>query len=346
MSKNFTAKTSPKWILWSIITAVIVIAGIIVMVFATPNNAAHTKPGDSLIVNVSMSSTFYEDEKSNIQTITETAIKDAGLKAIHSYEGEKSLQAHELVYTFDLNTGKLAEVKNALQKQLDDEYPTYNVTVMVSRSFVLEKLPGGYVQFLLRNVAAGLLMAVLASVYVCLRYKPWNGIVTFVSAGATGALTAALAILTRAVVTTSVMYAVLLSVLLSLGLSVLIAAKSKKAEKENGALTDPEALSEAIPVCDVLKICGGLAAAMIVLCVVGLFTAANFAWFALVSIFGVIAAAYAALVLGPSVYLLLRKAFAKMEAERSRYDYKKGKKSKKAEKADEPKAEAAETEAK
>ena len=337
MSKNFTAKTSPKWILWSVITAVIALAGIIVMALAGVNSAAHMKSGEALIVNVSMSRTFYEDEKETIQTMTEQAIADAGLKIVDSYEGEKSLQVHELVYTFAPKTN-LSAVKAALQADLTEEYPTYNVTVMSSSNTVLETLPGGYVNFVLRSVAAGVVMALLASAYICLRYKLWNGIVAFISAAASGALTAALVVLTRVVATSATVYTVFFSMLLSLGLSVLFAAKNKKAEKENGtALTDSEALSEAVPVCDTAKICGGLMAVVVVLGVVGLFTAANFAWFALASVFAIVSAAYASVVLAPSVFLPIRTAFAKVEAERARYDYKKGKKSKKNE---QPKVEA------
>ena len=55
----------------------------------------------------------------------------------------------------------------------------------------------------------------------------------------------------------------------------------------------------------------------------------------LVAGFGLLAAAYSALLLAPSVFLVLRKPFAVAAAERARYDYKKGVKKAKQEEASE-----------
>ena len=61
MSKNFTAKTSPKWLLWSIISAVLVLISIIVMAIPSVgvNTAKEARSSATLTVNVSMSQTFY-----------------------------------------------------------------------------------------------------------------------------------------------------------------------------------------------------------------------------------------------------------------------------------------------
>ena len=97
MSKNFTAKTSQKWVLWSAIVGVIVAIGLIIMALTGVNNAPSTQSGKMLIVNVTMSSTQYEEEQANLQDLCETAIADAGLDVKYSYTGEISLQSHELV---------------------------------------------------------------------------------------------------------------------------------------------------------------------------------------------------------------------------------------------------------
>lgn len=343
MSKNFTAKTSPKWILWSILTALIVLVGGIVMAFAGVNNAVETNSCQKLVVNVTMYETMYETEQDNIADICEKAIKDAGLKTLAAPSMDnKTTSEHDIVYSFAL-TEDLTELKETLQATLRAAYPDRDITTMSYQQAVLEKLPGGYAAFLVRNLIAGVVIAVLAFVYVSLRYKLWNGIVTFISAGATAAIACGLVVATRVVITASVMYGVLFAMLLSVALSVLFAAKNQKAEKEGGALTEPEALSEAVPVCDTLKLCGFIAAALVVIGVVGIFCAANFAWFALVAGFGVLSAAYSALLLAPSLYLVIRKKFAKLQADRARYDYKKGAKPTK--KAEAPAAETEETKA-
>jgi preprotein translocase subunit SecF len=188
---------------------------------------------------------------------------------------------------------------------------------------VLETLPGGDATFVVRNALAAVVMAVAAFVYVSLRYKLWNGITAFVSTLGTGAIALGLLLITRVPFTAAAVYGVMVAMLVSVALSVLFANKVEQEEK-NGALTDAEALSNAVPVCDTVKLCGGVAVALLVVGVVGIFCAANFAWFALVAAFGLLAAAYSALLLAPSVFLAVRKPFAKAAAEKARYDYKKG----------------------
>ena len=335
MSKNFTAKTSPKWLLWSIISAVLVLISIIVMAIPSVgvNTAKEARSSATLTVNVSMSQTFYDDAKDTIETMAETAITNAGLKAVDSYSAELSKQSHEIIYVFEKGTD-LTAVEAALQKAYDESDAFEKLTrisVMSNNNEVLETIAGGAGKFVARSVLACVVAAVLALCYVGLRYKLWNGIVAFVSAIASGALTLAVVVLTRIPATAATVYAVAISVLVSLVLSVFFAAKNCKAEKANG-VCDAEALSEVVPVCDATKLCGTIAATSVALAIIGACTAASFVWFALATLAGAVVAWFASVVLAPSVFLALRGVFAAWEAEKSRYDYKKGKKAKKAEK--------------
>ncbi len=336
MSKNFTAKTSQKWLLWSIIAALIALIGVIVMLFAGVNNAPSTQSGKLLVVNVTMSSTDYEEKKDDIVDICEQAIADAGLKTIQNpiyAEAASESTSHTIEFKFDTNTD-LTAVKDALNVKFnaaDSEYKSNFISVMALTQAVQENLPGGYVSFLVKNMLAGVVIAVLAFAYVSLRYKLWNGIVTFVTAAASAAITIGLIIATRVVITTSVMYAVLFSMVVSVLCSVLFAAKNQKAEKDGADLTNADALSETVPVCEMVKIGAVLGVAIVAMAVVGLILAPNFAWFALINFFALVAAAYGALLLGPALFLVVRGQFAKIAANKARYDYKKGKKEKKAE---------------
>lgn len=340
MSKNFTAKTSPKWILWSVITALVLVVGVVLTAIFGVNTPIYTQSTQKLVVNVQMANTFYEEEKDDIEDICEKAIADAGLTALDVSYGDGATMEHQLVYSFD-NEADLTALKDALQTELRKAYPDQDfATTMSHYEVVLETLPGGNVAFVVRNALAAVVMAVVAFAYVSLRYKLWNGIMTLVSTLGTGAIALGLVLITRVPFTAAVVYGVLISMLLVIALSVLFAAKAQETEKKNGALTDAEAVSEAVPLCDTVKLCGGVAAALLVVGVVGIFCAANFAWFALVAAFGVLAAAYSALLLAPSVFLALRKPFAKAAAAKARYDYKKGvKQPKKEETTEDTKAE-------
>lgn len=341
MSKNFTAKTSPKWILWSVITALVLVVGVVLTAIFGANTPIYTQSTQKLVVNVQMANTFYEEERDDIEEICEQAIADAGLTALAVSYDKVSTSEHELVYSFD-GEADLTALKDDMQAKLREAYPDQDfATTMSYHEEVLETLPGGNVAFVVRNALAAVVMAVAAFVYVSLRYKLWNGIVALVSTLGTGAIALGLLLVTRVPFTAAAVYGVLVAMLASIALSVLFAANATETEKKNGALTDAEAVSEAVPVCDTVKLCGGIAAALLVVGVVGIFCAANLAWFALVAAFGVLAAAYSALLLAPSVFLAVRKPFAKAAAEKARYDYKKGaKKEKKAEKVEEATEEA------
>ena len=336
MSKNFTAKTSPKWLLWSIITVAIALIGGLVMLFAGVNNAPSTQSGKFLVVNVTMSGTEYEEKQDDIVAICEQAIADAGLKTIQNpiyVEAPSESTSHTIEFKFD-DSANLTDVKNVLNEKFNadgSEYKHNFISVMALTQSVQENLPGGYATFLLQNMLAGVVIAVLAFGYVTLRYKLWNAIVTFITAAASAAITIGLIVITRVEITASVMYAVLFSMVVSVLCSVLFAAKNKKAEKEGADLTNADALSETVPVCDMIKIGAVLGVAIVAMAIVGLILAPNFAWFALVNFFGLVAAAYSALLLGPALFLLVRGQFAKVAANKARYDYKKGKKEKKAE---------------
>ncbi len=343
MSKNFTAKTSPKWILWSIISAVLVLVSIIVMAVAGANKAVEMKSSSTLTVSVTLSNTFYEDQKENFEQVAEKAIADAKLKTIDSYAADKSLQLHELVYVFEKDTD-LTAVKDSLQAAYDamDKQAGCTISVMANNNEMLETVAGGDSKYLVRAGIACVVAAVFAFAYVTIRFNLWNGIVTFVAAIASAALTSAVILLARIPVAASTVYTIMISMLLAIVVSVLFAAKNSKAEKDNGALTDAEALSETVPVCDAVKLGGMMAIVTVAVGVIGAFTTVNFVWFAVAALVGVIAAMYASIILAPSVFLALRGVFANLQAARSRYDYKKGKKAKKAEKAVEETAESAE----
>lgn len=331
MSKNFTAKTSTKWLLLSIITVVITLIGVIVLAVANINNETHVQSSKMLTVSVTRSTSFYEDEKEEIKAICESVFEKTGVEPIREpIEGDVSTLIHEIVYDFSTQTN-LTETEEALNEAFAETSFKNYIQTSVNSKGVVEKLPGGQSKFLFRTLLSGVLFAVIALIYVSLRYKLWNGIVTFLASGSSAAITCAFILITRIPVNTAVVYAVLFAIMLTTVLCTLFAAKNAKAEAKGADLTQPESLSETVPVCDACKIGGALTVVLAALAVVGICMASNFAWFALACVYAVIAAGYSALLLAPALFVILRKKFAASQANKSRYDYKKGKKSKKTE---------------
>ena len=77
MNKNFTAKTSSKWLLWSLLTVAVFLLGAIVIAITGLHDVAHARNGKTLTVSVPMAETFYEDEQANIENACEKAFADA-----------------------------------------------------------------------------------------------------------------------------------------------------------------------------------------------------------------------------------------------------------------------------
>lgn len=322
MNKNFTVKTSSKWLVWSILTVAIFLVGAIIIAFSGLHSVTDTRIGTTLTVNVPMAETFYEDEQANIEAKCEQAFENAGLKVIDSYSGEIGTMSHEIVYVFEKGTD-LSAVETALDTTLGDAYDYCDITVAVNEQAVLAYLPGGIVAFALRDMLAVAVFAVLAFVYVSLRFKLWNGILAVAAMAASAMITIGLTAVTFIPFTGSTIYTVYLAMLMAAVLSVFFASANRKAEKDGEQLTTAESLVDVIPVCETVKLGVAMLAMSVIVLIIGLIAATNFAWFALGMVFATVAAAFSAVMLVPSLFLVLRAIFAKKESEKARYDYKK-----------------------
>lgn len=329
MNKNFTVKTSAKWLVWSILTVAIFLVGAIVIAIGGLHSVQDTRIGTTLTVSVPMAETFYEDEQANIEATCEKAFADAGLKTIDSYTGEIGTMSHEIVYVFE-SGANVSAVTSALETAFESYETKYgcDITTVVNQQQILAYLPGGSVVFALRDAIAAVVFAAVAFAYVSLRFKLWNGILAVVAMAASAMITIGLTAVTFIPFTGSTVYTVYLAMLIAAVLSVIFSAANRKAEKDGADLTTPETLAEVIPVCETVKLGVAMLAMSVIVLVIGLIAATNFAWFALGMIFATVAAAFSAVILVPSLFIVIRKIFAKKEEEMARYDYKKGKKSK------------------
>ncbi len=324
MNKNFTVKTSPKWLLWSILTVAIFLVGAIIIAFSGVHSVTDARIGTTLTVSVPMAETFYEDQQENIEGICEKTFADAGLKVIDFYTGEIGTMSHEIVYVFESGTD-VKQIAESLQGELRTEYTEqkYEFTTTVNTQQVLAYLPGGIVTFALRDAVAALVFAVVAFAYVSLRFKLWNGILAAVAMAGSAMITIGLTAVTFIPFTGSTVYTVYLAMLMAAVLSVIFASANRKAEKAGEQLATAESIVDVIPVCETIKLGVAMLAMAVIVLVIGLIAATNFAWFALGMVYATVAAAFSAIMLVPSVFLVLRAIFAKKEAEKARYDYKK-----------------------
>ena len=341
MKNNCVKKTASKLLLWSILSVLIVIVAGIVTIFTGISNHISTDSYKTMTISVQMNNADYETKREAIETICEDAIAAANVSCKESFGANVSSQKHELVYVFD-GQADIATLADNLQKAFDDktEYQMNFIKVEVHTDAALEKLPNGY---LLRGIIAGVVMAVIAFLYVSLRYKLWNGIVAFVAMGLSAALSCAVILLTRIPLTTTVLYPVEIGMLLTAILVVMMASKIRTAEqdKEETPVADVDALADTVCFKPGIVLCGALLVATIILAIVGAFVATNFVGFAAITAIAVLMSAFSAFIFAPALYLPIRAAFAKVAADRARYDYKKGaKKAKPAKKTEAPVEEA------
>ncbi|MBQ8374424.1 MAG: hypothetical protein IJX98_02480 [Clostridia bacterium] len=323
MSKKFAQKTVGKLTVWAIVSAVILLASIIVMIFAGFNNHILTDSYKTVTVSVQMSSAEYKTEAENIEKICNDAFEEAGMDVVYVSRNKVSTNSHELFYIFGQAT-KFGTIQETLQSKFSAvaEYEDNFVKVVAHTDSVVEKLPDGY---LLRGVLAGVVIAVLAFAYVALRHKIWNGIVAFVATGLSAALSCAVILATRIPITTTVLYAVEFSMLLTAVLVLFTVSKIRKAEKEaNEPIATVETVAENVAFKSSLALCISLLCVFAVLAIVGIFAAENFLAFAAISIVAVLVSAFSAIVFAPALYLPIRKLFAAWAEKRARYDYKKG----------------------
>lgn len=336
---KFLAKTIGQWKIWSLIAAVLLVAGIVVgAVFGF--NAATT--ADSVnTLTVRMESYNSTAAVARIEEITNAKLGEKYLKEKYTIDVEISDgKVHEYVYTFDSKTSvkTLNEVKENVKtafeaEKTNAESALYNafVYVTVNEAEAVATLASGFVW---RGFLAGAVLAVLVFAYSAIRHKFHLGLLT---GGATllgGGLTIALIALLRIPSTASVSYAIAFSMLYAAAVAMLFASHVKDGfdAPENEGKDVKEKTLGCVPA----PLTGLFAATLLVaLVLVGAIAVTPVSWLAVAAILGLVASTFVTLMLLPSVYVPVRTALNKRAEKRARYDYKKGaKKAAKAEKSE------------
>ena len=304
MSKIFS-KTVKKTTLWSVILAIVLAAAVVVCAVFGFNKDLALK--DSKTMTVSLNAYIYNTQLEEVKEDLEET-----LDANYVLEGSMSGDVSELLFVFD-GDADLTALKAQVESYLADKKANaegwanakYSVSVSAEKAAaVLAK------HYVLRAAIAGAVLAVLAFVYVSIRYKLAGGIVAGVSALLSMLLTAGLIVLTRVYVTATAAYAIGFAGLLTVAAVLFTLNKVRAAQKEEGASLE-ETVVSSVAAKETLYVAAVVAAGMVLVGVLGGVAAL---WFAASALLAVVAAVAVSLVFAPAMYLSLQSTFDKKPA--------------------------------
>ena len=295
---NFLKNTTKKVTLLSVILAIVLVVGIVLGAVFGFNKNINVK--DAKTLTVSMNSVIYETERETVNGICKEAFK--GLSVLQVKDGEMDGVECEIMYVFDASAD-LAAAKAALEEKFAAQtaegaaWESLTVTVATGDEVVLATQAEGYV---LRGVIAGVVFAVLAFVYVGLRYRWDMAALTGICVLLGIALTTALVAACRIVVTNSVMYAIAGAGLLTAIMVLFTMNKLRPVLQEKKTEENVEILANSIAVKEILT-------AAILACfafvLVGAFGGTSGSWFMVSALVGLAVATFIGLMYAPALYL-------------------------------------------
>lgn len=301
MSK-ILAKTVKKGMLLTVIVTVIMVASIVIGAIFGFNGFY----SDNKTITVTIEGgTAYEERLSDLQDECEKSF--GGLKAKYVVEGELAVATEELVFVFS-KKADIKTVKEALETKFSVDAATINekwasteISVSSSEDQVVSTVPHLYI---LRTVIACVVLAGLVFGYAALRYKWQIGAIAGISTAVSMALTTAVVLLTRVLVTSAIGYVVAASGLLTAALVLFSVHKLKAAMKEeNAERSAADLVVSSIAVKETVFACAGLAIAVLL---VGILGQTVSAWFAVSALIGILVTAFVVLMFAPSIYLPLK----------------------------------------
>ncbi len=295
MSKIFS-NTVKKTTLWAVVSAILLAAAIVVCALFGFNKSLVMK--DSKTLTVSLNAYVYNTQLEEVKGDLEKK-----LDADYIMEGAMTGDVSEIVFVFDKDAD-VAAYKATVESYLADKvanagggWTTAKYSVSVSTEKAAAVLAKGYV---VRAAIAGAVLAVLAFVYVSLRYQLKSGIIVGVSAILSMLLTAGLVVLTRIYVTTSAAYAITFAGLLTTALTLL--SLNNLRAKEQTEL-NAELVAQSLAVKEVLYTALVLVVGALV---VGILGGTAAIWFAVAAILAVLVSVFYALIFAPAMYVSLK----------------------------------------
>ncbi len=309
---KFFAKTVKKATLWAVVMAVVVAAAIVVCALFGFNQDATLKDNKSLTVTVNKY--YYNTQKELVLQECESKFGDE--KASYVVDGEMSGDDCQIVFVFAKDVDVNA-IKTTLTARFDEITKADSgsalagafVNVSAASEVTVANVAKG---FAARGVIAMVIFAVLAFGYIAIRNMNvmdglWVGGSVLVSV----LMAAALIILCRVPVTTTVSAIIAVAGLLTAAITVLTLNKAKNAQKETPSADVEERVLSSIPVKESAYLFIGLTIAVILVGVLG----GTFGiWFAVASLLGLVVSAFVSLIAAPASKLCLDGATASKPA--------------------------------
>ena len=290
MSKLFF-KTVKKTTLWSVIMASVLAAAIVVCALVGFNQTLAMK--DKKALTVSLNAYVYNTQLDEIKG----DLVDE-LNAEYTIEGAMSGDVSEVVFVF-AEDADLAALKTKAESYLDTKLANTGANYSVSAS-VEEAAAVVAKNYVLRTAIAGVVLAVLAFVYVALRYNLANGIVAGGSALFGMLLTASIIVLARVYVTEAVAYVIAVAGLLTAAMTLFTFNNIRVVEKEG---TTEEVVASSVAVKEVLYTAAVVAVGMVA---VGILGKTAGIWFAVSALIAVVVSVFLALFFAPAAYLSVK----------------------------------------
>ena len=302
---NILKKTAKKTTILSIIVAVVLAAAIVVGILcgvkgSVFNTSAQMK--DSKTITISMNQYAYSTKLDEVEAVCESTF--GKLDVQYELKGEMSGDESEIVYVFN-SSADLTNVKATLETKLAEKAEAWGAFITVSSNSE-EAVSVLARHYTLRALIAGAVIAVLVFAYVSLRYKLGVGIVTAVATVLGMALTASVAILARIPVTSSIAYVIAVAGLLSAVTTLLTMNKLRANLKKEGAneLSAEDLVVDSIATKEIGLLTAFAGGAFVL---TGALAASNVRWFSILSLIGMLVAAFIGLLYAPAMYIPVKK---------------------------------------
>jgi preprotein translocase subunit SecF len=305
MSK--TCKKVDKLTLTSVIIAIVVAVAIVITAIFGVNYSATSR--DSETVTVTVSSYLYDTESNRnaVENVCTTEFEKYGLEVKYTQYGEMSGTEDEIVYVFEKGVAvdKAVEAINAkfdarTSKEGDAWYGFEIVARVATESVPVKIAP---VNYILTAVAIAV-FAVVAFIYVSLRYRVFLGGLTAIAIAVSALATTAVILVTRFPFTYSLLACIATSAFLTAVFVLLSINKLRAVIKgdEDKKFEDRTPVAEAVESSVAWKEILVLAAATaIALVLVGAIATTSTLWFALGALIALIVATAISLFFVPSL---------------------------------------------
>ena len=294
--------------LLSVIMAIVLALSIVITAIFGINYAATVSNQKTLTVTINRY--FYDNRLDDVKAVCENDKEFQKLSVEYIYNGEMSGDECELVYVFD-ESAKLDAVKASLKATFADKtkdggaWDGAFIEVSTASETLQTNVPVSYV---VRAAIAVAVFAVLAFIYVAIRYRLYMGVTVAIAIVLSAVMTSAVVLLARIPVTSSTIYAVVISSVLAAIFSVLTMNKIRSNTEE---LSAEEKVYASVATKEIAAITVALGASLVL---VGAIATWSVRWFAISALVSHLVSALIGLVFVPAAYLPMRKAEDKAAA--------------------------------